>query len=109
MSTILRLLSIFSPTGDTNFYLELGAMCLRLLQQKQIIYILILKHRYNHNFLEFNIFKVKVSNNSIVACVFVAAGRCLSSRCLVTMGGGMHRQQGDLISLLFKIYKLGKK
>jgi hypothetical protein len=37
---------------------------------------------------------------AVVVCVFVAAGTCLLSLCL-TIIGGIHRQQGDLISLLF--------
>jgi hypothetical protein len=50
------------------------------------------------------------SNCSIVACVFVAAVTCFPSRCLATLGGGPHRQQGDLVChLLFssKTRKVG--
>jgi hypothetical protein len=58
------------------------------------------------------------NNSSIVACVFVTAVKFLPSRCLATIGGflpsrclatigGIHRQQRDLIILLyfFKIEK----
>jgi hypothetical protein len=43
------------------------------------------------------------NNSSIVACVFVTAVTFLPSRCLATIGGytDMHRQQRDLISLLY--------
>jgi hypothetical protein len=39
---------------------------------------------------------------SMAACVCAAAGTCLRSRCLATIGGvkQAHRQQGNLISLL---------
>jgi hypothetical protein len=38
------------------------------------------------------------ASSSIIMCVFVAAGTCLSSRCLATVGG-IYRKQGVLISL----------
>jgi hypothetical protein len=50
------------------------------------------------------------NNSSIVACVFVAAGTCLPSRCLETMGEDTHTdtEQGDFISLLSFFFKIGK-
>jgi hypothetical protein len=40
-------------------------------------------------------------SSSIVACVSISIGMCLWSHCLATTGvGGIHRQQGHLISIL---------
>jgi hypothetical protein len=44
------------------------------------------------------------NNSSVVACILIAAGTCLPTSCLATMGQGIniqtHRHQGDFISLL---------
>jgi hypothetical protein len=49
------------------------------------------------------------TNSSIVACVFVAAGKRLSSHCLATISGGTQtlRQQGDLINLILLFLNVG--
>jgi hypothetical protein len=49
------------------------------------------------------------NNYSTVACVCIAMGMCLLSRCLATIRGYTYRQHGDLISitLFSKIGKVG--
>jgi hypothetical protein len=39
------------------------------------------------------------NGSSIAACLFVAAGTCLPTRCLAPIRGA-HRQQGELINIL---------
>jgi hypothetical protein len=42
--------------------------------------------------------EMNASNNYVIACEFISAGTCLSSRCLAAIEE--YRQQGNLISLL---------
>jgi hypothetical protein len=50
------------------------------------------------------------SNNSIIVCVFVAAGTC-SNRCLATIGGYtyIHTDSKVIWSALFYLFKIGKE
>jgi hypothetical protein len=56
---------------------------------------------------------VASNNYSIVSCVFLAAGTCLSSSCLATIGRDTHRDTQTarschkLTSIFFKIGKIG--
>jgi hypothetical protein len=92
--------------NSNQFTLSIKQMVYKLTTQQEVLgrtnnppaFLLYMGHTANMS-----------SNLSIAACVFIATERCLPSHCLATIGGihiQTHRQQSDIISLLFSLLSL---